>query len=87
MFPLVYCDHADCGDPTPFYGVALTSFGTQLGDTATIVCDQGYDLVGSELVTCQMDGWTGTNGSYECVLQGLYLFLFFLKFLILFCSP
>ena len=63
----------DCGDPTPINGVANYDAGTTLGETATIVCDTGYNLNGSDLLTCTDSGWNDTS---SCAVTGIFLIIF-----------
>lgn len=59
----------DCGTlDAPVNGtVSLT--GTYYLDVATFSCDEGFDLVGSQLLTCQYLGsWNGSPA--RCVQEG-----------------
>ena len=49
---------------TPMNG-DLSQTGRQLGDTATVTCDRGYELTGSGFRTCHASGWDGTAA--DCV--------------------
>ena len=60
----------DCGDPTPINGAASYTSGTTLGESATIVCNTGYNLNGSDLLSCTAGGWNDTT---VCVIQGILL--------------
>ena len=48
----------------PMYG-DLSLTGRQLGDTATVTCDRGYEITGSSVRTCLVSGWNGTAA--DCV--------------------
>ena len=43
----------------------LNLTGQQLGDTATVTCDRGYELTGPGFWTCLESGWDGTAA--DCV--------------------
>lgn len=57
----------DCGIPTIANGDISLLSGTTLGQNATVVCDQGYDIDGSGILSCTIDGWTNDTA---CVIQG-----------------
>ncbi|XP_060568314.1 CUB and sushi domain-containing protein 1-like [Ruditapes philippinarum] len=48
------CEINDCGDPTPINGSISTGSTTYL-TTLNVSCDTGFELVGSESITCQAD--------------------------------
>ena len=58
----------DCGDPTPINGLANFTAGTTLGENATIACNAGYNLTGSDLLSCTDNGWDDTP---ICAIQGI----------------
>ena len=58
----------DCGDPTPINGLANFTAGTTLGETAKIACSEGYNLTGSDLLSCTDNGWDHTP---ICTIQGI----------------
>ena len=47
----------------PEFG-SVSQTGTEVGDTATYMCDPGYELVGDEVRTCQRinDNTTAFDG-------------------------
>ena len=53
----------------------VTTIDTGLDAVAAYTCDQGYDLVGDEMRTCQTNGqWTGVEPNCMCkYLFGFYL--------------
>lgn len=55
----------DCGPlTTPTNGNATLINGTTYLSTATIFCNTGYDLSGSQRSTCQASGrWSNTNAT------------------------
>jgi len=57
----------DCGDPSPSNGHANTTGGTLLNQTATVSCDTGYKINGSDVLICQQNGWNDTT---TCIVQG-----------------
>ncbi|XP_033125717.1 CUB and sushi domain-containing protein 3-like, partial [Anneissia japonica] len=59
------CQLVNCGDPgTPTNGEKNGSDETY-GSTVTYVCDNGYNLIGTAMVTCQSDG-TWSNSTPTC---------------------
>jgi len=60
---------ADCGEVTePENGYVFTN-GTSMNDTMNLICIDGHDLHGEDLVTCQDTGnWSNTLG--QCVKKG-----------------
>ena len=52
----------DCGTLTnPVNGQVTHTAGTLFGQTATYICDSGYNLVGESVRTCQVTGvWSGS---------------------------
>ena len=50
----------DCGEPPQPTNGELVLSETTYGSMATFSCNQGYDLIGSEVRVCQADGsWDG----------------------------
>ncbi|XP_053387316.1 uncharacterized protein LOC128551050 [Mercenaria mercenaria] len=60
------CDTSDCGQFSVANGEVNTSLGTTTGSSATVVCDEGYDIQGSSVVICSSTGW---NESVTCQVQ------------------
>ena len=48
----------------------VTVSGNSDGDTATYTCDQGYELVGAETLTCLSIGGQWSDPPPECQLIG-----------------
>ena len=45
---------------------AVSTTGTEIGDTATYTCNSGYELSGSDSRTCQLNGeWSGSAPTCE----------------------
>lgn len=45
--------------------------GSDFEDTCTVMCDDGYEVTGSNIRTCRSDGsWSGSEAG--CTLQGIY---------------
>ncbi|XP_053398308.1 CUB and sushi domain-containing protein 3-like [Mercenaria mercenaria] len=55
------CDIKDCGDPSPENGTANVLSGTTYGETAIIICDNGYILLGDEHIICTDGGYWSDN--------------------------
>ncbi|XP_052809396.1 CUB and sushi domain-containing protein 3-like [Mya arenaria] len=54
------CQIVDCGDPTPTSG-SVDSGDTTYLSVVTVTCDSGYDISGSDVITCQSTGsWNAT---------------------------
>ena len=55
---MLYClSNAECPDlPDPVNGRLVVYLGNSVGDTATCLCDSGFELVGAQTVTCQANG-------------------------------
>ncbi|XP_053387243.1 sushi, von Willebrand factor type A, EGF and pentraxin domain-containing protein 1-like [Mercenaria mercenaria] len=52
------CDLIECSNPTPDHGFS-NAFSTINGTTVSVECEEGYDLVGEDIVTCQEnETWT-----------------------------
>ena len=60
----------DCGTLTrPANGHVSHTAGTTFGQTATYICDRGYNLVGDSTRTCQATGvWSGSEPTCERML-------------------
>ncbi|XP_019647923.1 PREDICTED: LOW QUALITY PROTEIN: sushi, von Willebrand factor type A, EGF and pentraxin domain-containing protein 1-like [Branchiostoma belcheri] len=56
------CESVTCGSLlAPVYG-AVRAPGNTFGDTATIMCEPGYELVGDSIRTCEASGlWSGST--------------------------
>ena len=48
----------------------VTVSGNSDGDTATYTCDQGYELVGAESLTCLSIGAQWSDSPPECKIIG-----------------
>ena len=60
----------DCGPlPTPDYGSVDTSSGTTFGETASYVCNDGYDLIGVATRSCLENG-TWSEFVPTCSIKG-----------------
>lgn len=60
--------NSDCGQPDLLHG------SVEVGDTAfkssgNVTCDEGYSLIGQNIVTCQGDGTWSFNVS--CQIAGM----------------
>ena len=53
----------------PVNGMVMMT-GNSMGDIATYTCDQGYELVGAELLTCQSIGAQWSDSPPECKITG-----------------
>lgn len=58
----------DCGVLTISDGIVNATSGTTFGQSATVICNQGYDLNGNGTVTCRSGGWMDIP---TCDIQGL----------------
>lgn len=48
----------ECGDPTPRHGFRNT-YETVVGTVVFVSCNEGYNLLGDAILTCQSDkSWT-----------------------------
>ena len=58
LYFIVQCDALS----NPANGnVNTNGTGFDIYDTATYFCDNGYDLIGDDTITCQSDGsWSGS---------------------------
>lgn len=63
---------ADCGQLYVSNANISTPFGTLFGSNATILCDEGYTIMGPSLIECIESGW---NDSVLCYIQGKESFL------------
>ena len=61
----------DCGKPSsPSNGSVRVTSRTIVGRSVQFSCDVGYDLIGSEIVTCEEHGnWS--DSPPLCILTGL----------------
>ena len=53
----------------PVNGMVMMT-GNSIGDTATYSCNQGYELVGAEILTCQSIGAQWSDSPPECKIIG-----------------
>uniref|UniRef100_A0A4W5NA33 Sushi domain-containing protein n=1 Tax=Hucho hucho TaxID=62062 RepID=A0A4W5NA33_9TELE len=61
------CERKSCGSAGEiFYGDFIYT-GVKFGDTATGVCNEGYQLVGRDVRNCLTDGWDGRVPVCEAV--------------------
>ncbi|KAM9430263.1 complement receptor type 2-like isoform 2-T2 [Salvelinus alpinus] len=61
------CERKSCGSAGEIsYGDFIYT-GVQFGDTATGVCNEGYQLVGRDVRNCMTDGWDGRVPVCEAV--------------------
>lgn len=68
--PLYVCSVADCGILTdPVNGGVNTNSGTGYLDVAAYSCLNGYELIGSNVRTCQATG-SWTDAAPICLLYG-----------------
>ena len=52
----------------PDNGKLVIMTGTLLGDTAGFICNSGFELMGSETVTCQDDGqWSDSAPTCQII--------------------
>ncbi|XP_052772761.1 uncharacterized protein LOC128211759 isoform X2 [Mya arenaria] len=58
------CDTSDCGPPVKANGQYMGN--TTTGSSATVMCDEGHDLLGPSVVFCDVQGW---NESVRCIRQ------------------
>ncbi|GAA6216651.1 membrane cofactor protein-like isoform X9 [Lates japonicus] len=62
------CERKNCGSAGEVsHGQIDYPQGTLFGDTAVIICDQGYQLVGQRQLTCGKDAWEGRLPRCEAV--------------------
>ena len=60
---------SDCGSLTTSENGMMTSTGTTYNSSAVFVCNDGYDMNGTNTTSCQADGnWTTSEPT--CVIQG-----------------
>jgi CUB/sushi domain-containing protein len=65
---------SDCGDPTPLNGSISTGVTTYLA-TLNVSCNIGFELVGSESITCQADSrWSEYPTCAAKGKQSVYFF-------------
>ena len=70
IYVCTYISTTVCPDlPNPANGMVTIS-GNSDGDTATYTCDQGYELVGAETLTCQSIGAQWSDPPPVCQLVG-----------------
>uniref|UniRef100_A0A672ZG62 Sushi domain-containing protein n=1 Tax=Sphaeramia orbicularis TaxID=375764 RepID=A0A672ZG62_9TELE len=65
---LLKCERRWCGSAGEISNGQFTYTGVQFGDTATAVCDEGYQLVGKPTRICVNDGWDGRVPVCEAVV-------------------
>ncbi|CAJ1084549.1 C4b-binding protein alpha chain-like [Xyrichtys novacula] len=54
------CERKSCGSPGDvLHGHIEYHDGTEFGDTAEVICDEGYKLVGRSQLSCGDQGWKG----------------------------
>ncbi|TMS16979.1 6-phosphofructo-2-kinase/fructose-2,6-bisphosphatase 2 [Larimichthys crocea] len=61
------CERKSCGSAGEITNGQYTYTGVDFGDTATAVCDEGYQLVGRATRNCMSDGWDGRLAICEAV--------------------
>lgn len=60
-----FCKRKDCGAPPSLQNGKVKSEGTTFGSKMLVSCDEGYQLVGKNEMTCLVDGWE--KGNLQCV--------------------
>lgn len=60
----------DCGTRDVENGQVDFSSGTLFGQTASVTCNEGYNLSGAASWNCVDDGW---NDTASCIVQGKVL--------------
>nr|XP_046220278.1 sushi, von Willebrand factor type A, EGF and pentraxin domain-containing protein 1-like isoform X2 [Oncorhynchus gorbuscha] len=61
------CERKSCGSAGEMSFGHFVYTGAQFGDTATGVCNEGYQLVGQNVRNCMNDGWDGRVPVCEAV--------------------
>ncbi|XP_013990965.2 complement receptor type 2 isoform X2 [Salmo salar] len=61
------CERKSCGSAGEMSFGHFVYTGVEFGDTATGVCDEGYQLVGQDVRNCMNDGWDGRVPVCEAV--------------------
>ncbi|XP_028437704.1 complement receptor type 1 [Perca flavescens] len=62
------CDRKSCGSAGEITNGQFIYTGVEFGDTATAVCDEGYNLVGQATRNCMSKGWDGREPACEAVV-------------------
>ncbi|XP_034733771.1 complement receptor type 1-like isoform X2 [Etheostoma cragini] len=62
------CERKPCGSAGELINGQFAYTGVQFGDTATAVCDVGYNLVGQATRNCMSQGWDGRVPACEAVV-------------------
>ncbi|XP_031172593.2 complement receptor type 1 isoform X2 [Sander lucioperca] len=62
------CERKPCGSAGEIINGQFTYTGVAFGDTATAVCDEGYNLVGQATRNCMSQGWDGRVPACEAVV-------------------
>lgn len=65
---LLRCERKPCGSAGEIFNGQFTYTGVEFGDTATAVCDEGFNLVGRATRTCMSQGWDGRVPACEAVM-------------------
>ncbi|XP_059384427.1 complement receptor type 2 isoform X3 [Carassius carassius] len=61
------CERKKCGSAGEISNGQFEYTGVSFGDTATAVCEEGYELIGSKVQTCRDGGWDGRRAVCEPV--------------------
>ena len=75
LISMLWCHNIGCPAlQSPDYGtVSIIIDNPQPGDTVRFTCDDGYELVGSEVRTClETDVWSGEAVSCQGIMINLY---------------
>ncbi|XP_058488657.1 complement factor H isoform X5 [Solea solea] len=58
--PSLVCRKKDCGPPKPQENMSFNlTEGTLFGATIKVICDKGYQIMGSSYKQCYAKGWSG----------------------------
>ena len=63
-----FCSAALCPDPPTLVNGIITFTGNSVGDTATYICDQGFELIGISIITCTVAA-DGNSAIFPTVSQ------------------